>query len=120
MLVLRMLFPSLKLIVISRLVGARSSFAEETLHNHRRGKARWFDETDFRAILARCGVEQPEQTVVDETGPEPRISTEPAPVPKSLSSGYPVRVGAKKRLEDELRQAVENTARMQPEERDTQ
>ncbi len=91
------------------------SFAAEVIREVAQGKARWFDETDFRAILARCGVEQREreQTVVDETGPEPRISTEPAPVPQSLSSGYPVRVGAKKRLEDELRQAVENTARMQ-------
>ena len=114
-LVLRRLFPSLRGTSISRMVGARSNFEDEMSRDVRRGKLRWYDETDFRAILARCGVErrEPEQVVVDETEVEPEITVQPAPVAPSALSPYPVRHGAKKRLEDELREAVLNTARMQ-------
>jgi len=116
-LAIRRLFPSLRATSISRMVGARSNFADEMLRDQRRGKLRWYDETDFRAILARCGVDQrePEQVVVDETETEAEleITVHPAPVAPPAFSPYPVRHGAKKRLEDELREAVLNTARMQ-------
>jgi hypothetical protein len=41
---------------------------------------------------------------------EMRLKPEPPPPPPAP----PIRFGAKARLEDELRQAIENTARMQP------
>lgn len=105
---LRKLFPSLSNPAIGRLVGSNATYTDDLFRSYRRGTLRWYDETDFRQILANCGVEPREtvQIVVDETAPSlPPGAAPPQP--------YPVRFGAKKRLEDELREAVLNTARMQ-------
>lgn len=59
-------------------------------------------EQEDRVFCMACESKRP--AMVEVHVPPPR----PAPPPPP-----PVRIGAKKRLEDDLREAVENTARMQ-------
>lgn len=106
-LAMRKLFPNLASKAIGRMVGVPddAGFVIKTYQQWQAGTLRWYDEIDFRRILRNCRVEPRAavQVVVDETA-------RPVAAPASSPS---VRFGAKKRLEDELRQAVENTARMQ-------
>lgn len=107
-LAIRKLFPNVPSKAIARMVGLPddAGFVIKTYQQWQAGTLRWYDEVDFRRILRNCGVEPREavQIVVEE--PVRKYQPPPSPPPS-------IRFGAKKRLEDELRQAVENTARMQ-------
>lgn len=101
----RKLFPNISSRSIARMIGpVERSVVDDLL---RKGKPRWFDQIDFERVLRNCGVEgrKPVQIYRDETTPTAVLAYAHPPA-------RPASFGSKKRLEDELRAAVENTARM--------
>lgn len=121
-LALRQLFPNLSERQIGRMVGIPddSNFIGNILSRRALGRIPDFDQTDFDRILRNCRVQarEPVKLCCDETEPA-RVVPAVVPVPKRAAP--PARRGAlfgpKRRLEDELRQAVQNTAAMQRPER---
>jgi len=120
-LAIRKLFPNLSSKSIARMIGLPddAGFVIKSYQHWQAGTLRWYDEVDFRRILKNCGVgaRAAVQIVRDETAqaPEPPRRAAP-PVTPPAQGARPPEFGAKKRLEDELREAVQNTARMQQEE----
>jgi hypothetical protein len=118
-LALRAAFPDCGSITIGRMVGsANPSFLVGVLLAYKaKGQLPWHDpEAEARVIAAMGPIDwNPEQTIVDETGNDPVVTSVPAflPVgPPAIERFVPLesaRPRSKSKLEEELRQAILNT-----------